>query len=142
MNAFTRASARMCTRLVLAVGAGLLATATVAQAHHSFDAEFDRNKPVAVSGTVTRVEWTNPHARVYVDVKDESGKVVNWDFELAGPNGLMRRGWTRKSLKPGDVVTVTGYGAKLAPLLGNASSITTSDGRKMFAGSSSEGSGK
>ena len=128
----------------LLVGAASVAMLVVgavpAWTHHSFDAEFDRNKPVIVTGTVTKVEWTNPHARVYVDVKEESGKVVNWDWELAGPNGLMRRGWTRKSLQPGDVVTVTGYGAKLVPLLGNASTITlVNSGRKMFAGSSAEG---
>jgi hypothetical protein len=107
-------------------------------AHHSFDAEFDRNQPITLTGTVTKVEWTNPHARFYIDVKDESGKVVNWDFELAGPNGLMRRGWTRNSLKSGDAVTVTGYRAKNAPHVGNASAIVMSDGRKMFAGSSAE----
>jgi hypothetical protein len=130
------------TRFVLAALVGVTIPVASTQAHHSFDAEFDRNKPVSVTGTVTRVEWTNPHARVYVDVKDASGSVVNWDFELAGPNGLMRRGWTRTSLKPGDGVTVTGYGAKNAVHVGNASSITTSDGRKMFAGSSSEGTSK
>ena len=110
-------------------------------AHHSFDAEFDRNKPVTVTGTVTMLEWTNPHARVYVEVKDASGKAVTWDFELAGPNGLMRRGWTRSSLKPGDTVTVTAYAAKNVEHVGNASSITTADGRKMFAGSSAGGPG-
>jgi hypothetical protein len=132
------AQARFALTLVL----GALVAGVPTVAHHSFDAEFDRNKPVAVTGTVTRVEWTNPHARVYVDVRDESGKVVNWDFELAGPNGLMRRGWNRKSLKLGEVVSVTGYGAKNAPYVGNASSITTSNGRKMFAGSSAEGTSK
>jgi len=116
---------------------GLLVGAASIAAHHSFDAEFDRNKPVTVTGVVTRVDWTNPHAHVFVDVKDESGKIVNWDFEMAGPNGLMRRGWRRDSLKPGETVTVAGYMAKNAPYVGNASAITTKDGRKMFAGSSS-----
>jgi hypothetical protein len=106
-------------------------------AHHSFAAEFDANQPVTLTGIVTKVEWTNPHARFYVDVKDESGHVVNWDFELAGPNGLMRRGWTRHSLKPGDLVVVTGYRARNAPHVGNASTVTLRDGRKMFAGSAS-----
>jgi hypothetical protein len=129
------AAAARSTGLVAAV---LLAAPATLAAHHSFAAEFDANKKISVSGTVTRVEWTNPHARFYVDVRDESGKVVNWDFELASPNGLMRRGWTRHSLKVGDVVTVVAYGAKNAPHVANASSITMADGRKMFAGSSFE----
>jgi len=124
--------------LALAVGVAALVASVPVSAHHSFAAEFDANKKVTITGTVTKVEWTNPHARFYVDAKDETGKVVNWDFELASPNGLMRRGWTRNSLKAGDVVTVVGYGAKNAPHVGNASSLTMSDGRKMFAGSSFE----
>ena len=74
-------------------------------AHHAFAAEFDADKPVKLTGAVTKLDWTNPHAWIYVDVKDETGKVANWGFELASPNGLMRNGWTRFSLKPGDVVT-------------------------------------
>jgi DNA/RNA endonuclease YhcR with UshA esterase domain len=77
-------------------------------AHHSFSAEYDRSKPITVKGTVTKVEWMNPHARFYVDVKDDSGAVTNWEFELGSPNGLMREGWSRNSLKEGDVVTVSG----------------------------------
>ena len=108
-------------------------------AHHSFAAEFDRNLPVTVTGTVTKVEWANPHARFYVDAKDERpARSVNWDFELASPNGLMRRGWTRNSMKIGDVVTVTGHRAKNNPHVGNASTVTLADGKKLFAGSSAE----
>jgi hypothetical protein len=107
-------------------------------AHHSFAAEFDRAKPVTLTGTVTKVEWANPHARFYIDVKDDKGKVNNWDMELASPNGLMRRGWTRNSLKVGDVVTVTGWAAKNAPYVGNTSAVTLADGKKVFAGSSAE----
>jgi DNA/RNA endonuclease YhcR with UshA esterase domain len=107
-------------------------------AHHSFDAEYDRNKPLTVTGSVTKVEWTNPHARIYIDVKDETGKVSNWDFELGPPNGLMRRGWNRNSLKAGHVVTIAGFRSKKAnePYIANARTVTLSDGRQVFAGSS------
>jgi hypothetical protein len=107
-----------------------------ALAHHSFSAEYDRDKPIKVTGAVTKVEWTNPHARLYVDVKDDSGKVVNWDFELGPPNGLMRQGWTRNSLKPGHVVTVNGFLSKDEPHVANARSVFLPDGRQVFAGSS------
>jgi len=105
-------------------------------AHHSFAAEYDENKPVVLTGTVTKLEWMNPHARFYVDIKDASGKVTNWEFELGGVNGLIRRGWTRTSLKPGDVVTVDGFLAKDGSPLVNAKTVTLSDGKKVFAGSS------
>jgi Family of unknown function (DUF6152) len=128
----------MKARWTLAVAAlGTLIAQGQVAAHHSFAAEFDRDQPVTVTGSVTKVEWANPHARFYVDVKDEkTGEVVNWDFELASPNGLMRRGWTRNSMKLGDIVTVTGHRAKNDPHVGNASTVTLASGKKLFAGSS------
>ena len=122
--------------VALAAGIGAIVAAAPAIAHHAFAAEFDANQPLTITGTVTKIEWTNPHARFYVDVKDEGGKVVNWDFELGPPNGLMRRGWTRNSLKPGHVVTVTGFRSKVAPYVANARTVTLADGRQVFAGSS------
>jgi hypothetical protein len=122
-----------------ALAAGALLAQGSALAHHSFAAEFDRNMPITVTGSVTKVEWANPHARFYIDAKDEkTGETVNWDFELASPNGLMRRGWTRNSMKLGDTVTVTGHRAKNNPHVGNASTVVLANGKKLFAGSSSE----
>jgi DNA/RNA endonuclease YhcR with UshA esterase domain len=121
----------------LVAGIGLLAP-TVAQAHHSFAAEYDAKKPVTLKGAVTKVEWTNPHARFYVDVKDENGNVTNWNFELASPNVLSRNGWTRHSLNVGDQVTVEGAQAKDGSQMANARSVILADGKKVFAGSAAE----
>jgi Family of unknown function (DUF6152) len=118
----------------------MLVVATVPTfAHHSFAAEFDAKKPVTLTGTVTKLEWTNPHARFYVSVKDEGSAITLWNLELGSPNGLMRHGWSRNSLKPGDMVTVMGYPAKDGSKLVNARSVTLADGRKIFAGSSEDG---
>jgi hypothetical protein len=121
---------------VLAGGIGLLLASMPALAHHSFAAEYDAAKPVTLTGTVTKVEWMNPHARFYIDVKDDAGKVTNWEFELGSPNGLMRAGWTRNSLKQGDSVTVSGSLAKDGSNLANARQVTLADGKKVFAASS------
>lgn len=125
-------TSRLC---VLVAGLSLLVSAVPVLAHHSFEAEYDAKKPVEVKGMVTKMEWMNPHARFYVDVKDESGKVTNWNFELGSPNVLKRQGWARDSLKVGDMVTVEGYLAKDGSNLANARRVTLADGRKVFNGS-------
>ena len=122
-------------------GVGLLLAAAPVWAHHSFAAEYDEGKPIKVQGTVTKLEWTNPHARFYVDVKDQSGKVTSWNFELGSPNVLIRQGWRRTALKEGDQVTVEGYMAKDGSNLANARRVTFPDGRKVFAGSADSDGG-
>ena len=122
---------------IVVVGGLVLQAARPVVAHHAFAAEFDAAKPVKLTGAVTKVDWTNPHAWIYVDIKDETGKVANWGFELASPNGLMRNGWTRFSLKPGEVVTIEGTRAKNGSTNANAAAvIIASTGQKLFAGSS------
>ena len=116
----------------------MLAAAVSAYAHHSFAAEFDANKPVKITGSVTKVEWQNPHVWFYIDVKDpSSGKTVNWGIEMGSPNGLMRIGWDRKAMKTGDVVTVEGSRAKDESNNVNARAVTlASTGKRLFAASS------
>ena len=111
------------------------AAASNTLAHHSFAAEYDLKKPVTMTGAVTKVEWLNPHVRFYADVKDPSGKVENWEFELGSGTSLVRQGWTRTSLKPADVITVDGFLARDGSRLVNAVTVST-NGRKLFAGSS------
>jgi Family of unknown function (DUF6152) len=122
--------------LSLVATAVAIASTMPASAHHAFAAEFDRDKPITLTGSVTKLEWTNPHARIYIDVKDEKGNVVNWDFELGPPNGLMRRGWNRNSLRQGHVVTINGFLSKTQPHVANARTVKLADGRQVFAGSS------
>jgi len=116
---------------VLPVAAGLLAAVFQVYAHHSGAAVFDPEKPIALSGVVTRVEWTNPHAHFFMDVKDASGKVTNWNLELASPNVLVRNGWKRNSVKEGDTVSITGQQARDNTNFGIANTIVFPDGRKL-----------
>jgi hypothetical protein len=134
------------TRFVTAMAAAcsLLLMASAAFAHHSFAAEYDSSKTITVKGVVQKVAWVNPHAYVFIDVKDENGKVTTWAFESLSPNALARQGWTRNSLKTGETVTVEGYLAKDGKPLADGSMhansrlITTADGRKVFVGSSAD----
>ena len=116
--------------------AAILVVCVPVNAHHSFAAVFDVDTSVAVSGTVTKVEWMNPHAWVYIDVGDGSGSSDNWAFELGSPNGLMRRGWTRKSIQVGDAISVAGYHARDGSSRGNVKSIVLADGTELTGMSS------
>jgi hypothetical protein len=130
------------TMTIRAAVLGLIATALAAvlpaHGHHSFPAEYDASKSVTLTGAITKVEWTNPHIFIYIDVPDEkTGHAVSWALELGGPNSLLRLGWKRDSLKAGDVVTVEGSLARTVPNLANAKTIVmAATGKRMLAGSS------
>ena len=115
---------------LLCSGVGLLA-------HHSFSTEYDGTKTFNFKGTVSKVEWTNPHVRFYLDVVAD-GKTNTWNMELASPSALARNGWTSRTLKVGDTLTVQGYAAKVAPNRGNARSVVTADGRSLFGGAADD----
>jgi hypothetical protein len=108
-------------------------------AHHSFAAEFDVKQPISLKGTVTKVEWTNPHVWIYMDVANETGTVEHWQCENGAPNALARMGWTRHSLNVGDKITVEGFRAKNADYTANARQVILADGRKVFSGSAEDG---
>ena len=127
---------------ILTLLSGLLMAASPAVAHHSFAAEYDRAKPISFKGKVTKIEWMNPHIYFYVDVTDANGKVINYACEGGAPNGLYRNGWRKDSLKAGDMVTVDGWRAKDGSNTVNAGSVILPDGKKVFAGSADEASGK
>ena len=126
-------------RLLLAVGVASVLASASAVAHHAFTAEFDANRPLIISGSVTKVDWVNPHAWIFMDVKGEGGAVVNWAVEMGPPSALLRRGWNRSSLPIGTVIKVDGYGAKNGRSVINAIEITFPDGKTIFAGSSGTG---
>jgi hypothetical protein len=126
-------------RQVIGVMAGLWLGAVPALAHHSFAAEFDANKPVKLQGTVTKMEWINPHAWIYMDVKNRDGSVTSWMIEAGAPNALLRRGWKKSSLLPGTEILVEGYQAKDGASRANGRDITFKDGSKLFVGSSGTG---
>ncbi len=117
----------------------LLAGPRPVLAHHAFAAEYDANRKVLLTGNVTKIDWTNPHAHFLLDVRDGAGKLSSWDLELASPNTLQRGGWTRKSLKVGDLVTVNGYLAKDGSNLAHARDVRLADGRRVLVGSAPEG---
>ncbi len=121
---------------VITATAVLLAMAIPAAAHHSFAAEFDGDRPVTLKGTVTKMDWVNPHSWIYVDVKDQSGKVVNWRFEMGPVNALLRMGWRKDSIPAGTAVEIQGYRAKSGQPVANAKQVKLPDGRELFSGGS------
>ena len=129
---------RSTTRIGLALGAALLAAAPV-WAHHAFAAEFDGKTPVKLQGTVTKMEWINPHAWIHIDVKDKDGKVTNWMVECGTPNTLLRRGVNKNSVTAGMEIVVDGYQAKDGSNKANGRDVTFADGRKVFLGNTGTG---
>ena len=128
------------TRIVGIIGVGLLlASAVPVVAHHAFSAEFDANRPLQLEGTVTRMEWINPHAWIHIDVTKDDGSVESWMIEGGTPNTLFRRGFTKDSLQPGTKIMVDGYQAKDGSMRANGRDLTLPDGQKLFLGSSGTG---
>ncbi len=125
----------MKTTVKVVLATAFLSAAIAARAHHSFSAVFDAEIPVEVTGTVTKVEWMNPHAWFYVDVEGEDGAIINWAFELGSPNGLRRRGWSRSTVEVGDVISISGYRARDGSNRGNVASSTLADGRELTGNS-------
>jgi hypothetical protein len=130
---------RMISGMISLLACASLVIAAPVLAHHSFAGEYDSTKPITLSGKVTKVEWTNPHARFYLDVKGDDGATTNWNLELASPNVLKRQGWSSTSLKEGDVVTVEGSLARSGAKMANARLVTLADGSRVFARAAADG---
>jgi uncharacterized protein DUF6152 len=124
------------TGRLVALAVILLSAAVPAIAHHAFSAEFDQSKPVKVSGEITKLEWVNPHAWIFIDAKGADGKVTPWRFEMGAPNALLRAGWSKSDIKAGTAVTVSGFMARAGGSVGNAFQVRLPDGRDLFAASS------
>ncbi len=122
--------------IAIVVVFALMIAAKPVLAHHAFSAEFDQAKPVKVQGEISRLEWTNPHAWIFIDSKGADGKVVTWRFEMGAPNALLRAGWSKSDIKPGTQVTISGFLARAGGSVGNAYQVRLADGRDLFAASS------
>jgi hypothetical protein len=128
----------MKTKLVICMAGLTLSAALPMLAHHSFAAEYDDKQKLTLKGTVTKVDWMNPHIWVYLDAKDEKGAMIHWQCEGGPPNTLTRNGWTKDALKPGDQITIDGFRAKDGSNTCNSRSVTLPDGSKVFAGSADD----
>jgi hypothetical protein len=122
--------------MAMLVALAVAITPAISLAHHAFSAEFDQSKPVKVQGSISKLEWTNPHAWLFIDSKGTDGKVVTWRFEMGAPNALLRAGWSKTDIKPGTEVTVSGFLARSGGSVGNAYQVRLADGRDLFAASS------